>query len=92
MNKSGRITHGYKYLRSLYVECGWAAFKTKNTNMIAKYKTVVGRMRKKKSIISLGYKILIASYFIIKNKIAFKELGKGHLNNFREVLKIHFNF
>ena len=83
-NKSGRITHGNKYLRSLLVECGWAASRTKNTYLSAKYKSLVGRRGKKRAIIALGHKILIATYFIIKDKVAFKELGEDHLNNFRK--------
>lgn len=83
-NKSGRITHGNKYLRSLLVECGWAASRTKNTYLSAKYKSLVGRRGKKRAIIALGHKILIATYFIIKDKAAFKELGEDHLNNFRK--------
>lgn len=82
-NKSGRITYGDKYLRSLLVECGWAASRTKNTYMSAKYKSLVGRRGKKKAIIALGHKILIATYFIIRDKIEFKELGTDHLNNFK---------
>jgi transposase len=82
-NKSGRITYGNKYLRSLLVECGWAASRTKNTYMSAKYKSLVGRRGKKRAVIALGHKILIATYFIIKDKVAFNELGADHLNNFR---------
>jgi transposase len=83
-NKSGRITYGNKYLRSLLVECGWAASRTKNTYMSAKYKSLAGRRGKKKAIIALGHKILIATYFIIKDRVEFKELGEDHLNNFRK--------
>ncbi len=83
-NKSGRITHGNKYLRSLLVECGWAASRTKNTYLSSKYKSLVGRRGKKRAIIALGHKILIATYFILKDKVAFKELGEDHLNNFRK--------
>lgn len=82
-NKSGRITHGDKYLRSLLVECGWAASRTKNTYMSAKYKSLVGRRGKKKAIIAVGHKILIATYFILRDKIEYKELGPDHLNNFK---------
>jgi len=83
-NKSGRITYGNKYLRGLLVECGWASSRTKNTYMSAKYKSMVGRRGKKKTIIALGHKILIATYFIIKDKVAYNELGPDHLNNFRK--------
>lgn len=83
-NKSGRITYGNKYLRGLLVECGWASSRTKNTYMSAKYKSMVGRRGKKKTIIALGHKILIATYFIIKDRVAYNELGPDHLNNFRK--------
>lgn len=83
-NKSGRITYGNKYLRSLLVEQGWAASRTKNTYLSSKYKSLVGRRGKKRAIIAIGHKILIASYFIIKNKVAYSELGEDYLNNFRK--------
>lgn len=83
-NKSGRITYGNKYLRSLLVECGWAASRTKNTYFSSKYKSLVGRRGKSRAVIALGHKILVASYFIIKDKVEFNELGEDHLNNFRK--------
>lgn len=82
-NKSGRITYGNKYLRSTLVELGWAASRAKNTYFESKFKSMVGRRGKKKTIIALGHKILIAAYHIIKDKVEFKELGADHLNNFR---------
>ncbi|MBT8245929.1 MAG: IS110 family transposase [Winogradskyella sp.] len=82
-NKSGRITYGNKYLRSTLVELGWAASRTKNTYFESKFKSMVGRRGKKKTIIALGHKILIACYHIIKDKVDYKELGANHLNNFR---------
>ncbi len=83
-NKSGRITHGNKYLRSILAECGWAASRTKNTYMSSKYKNLVGRRGKKKAIIALGHKILIATYFILRDNIEFKELGPEYLSNFKK--------
>ncbi|MFW5886898.1 MAG: IS110 family transposase [Bacteroidota bacterium] len=83
-NKSGRITYGNQYLRSLLVEQGWAASRTKNTYLSSKYKSLVGRRGKKRAVIAIGHKILIAAYFIIKDKVAFNELGEDHLNNFRK--------
>ena len=83
-NKSGRTTHGNKNLRSALTEGGWAAAKTKNTYFSSKYKSLVGRRGKKKAIIALGHKILIAAYFIIKDKVEYKELGEDYLDNFRK--------
>ncbi|WP_262250418.1 IS110 family transposase [Parapedobacter soli] len=83
-NKSGRITHGNKNLRALLTQLGWAASRTKGTYFGAKYKSLVGRRGKKKAIIALGHKILVAAYFIIKDNMEFKELGPEHLDNFRK--------
>ena len=83
-NKSARITHGNKHLRGHLTEGGWAASKTKNTYLSSKYKSLVGRRGKKKAVVALGHKILIAAYFIIKDKVEYKELGEEYLNNFRK--------
>jgi transposase len=83
-NKSGRTTHGNKNLRSYLTEAGWAAARTKNTYFSSKYKSLVVRRGKKKAIVALGHKILIAAYFIIRDKVEFKELGEDYLNNFRK--------
>jgi hypothetical protein len=39
----------------------------------------VGRRGKKKALIAVGRKILIAAYFILKNKATYKELGGDYL-------------
>lgn len=44
---------------------------------------MVGRRGKKRALIAVGHKILCASYFIIKNKEAYKELGADYLESKR---------
>ena len=83
-NKSGRITYGNKYLRVILVQLGWAASRTKNTYLSSKYKSLAGQRGKKRAVIAVGHKILLATYFIIKNKVEYKELGEDYLNNFRK--------
>jgi transposase len=63
---------------------GWAASRTKNTYLSSKYKSLVGRRGKKRAVIAIGHKILIAAYFIIKDKVEYNELGEDYLNNFRK--------
>lgn len=64
-------------------ELGWAASRTKHTYLGNKYKSLVGRRGSKKAVIAVGHKILIAAYFIIRNKVAFNELGEDYLTKFR---------
>jgi transposase len=82
--KSSRISYGNAFIRALLVQLAWSASRTKRTYLSNKYKSLVGRMGKKKAIIAVGHKILIASYFIIKNKVAYNELGEDYLSNFRK--------
>jgi transposase len=77
--KSTRITHGDKNLRPLLVQCAWAASRTRGTYLRSKYDSLVGRRGKKRALIAVGHKILVASYFILKEKTPYKELGGEYL-------------
>jgi transposase len=79
--KSSRITHGDKWLKSMIVQCAWAATRTKGTYLSSKYESLVGRRGKKKALVAVGHKILIAAYFILKNKESYKELGGEFLES-----------
>ena len=87
--KSGRITHGDKYLKILLVQCAWAATRTKNTYLRSKYDSLVVRRGKKRALIAIGHKILIASYFILKEQVAYRDLGVEFLENKRKTNQIH---
>jgi len=79
--KSSRITHGNKYLRTMLVQFAWAATRTKNTYLRSKYDSLAGRRGKKRALIAVGHKILVATYFILKDKVPYKELGGEFLQD-----------
>jgi transposase len=79
--KSSRITHGDKYLRVVLVQCAWAATRTKNTYFRSKYDSLAVRRGKKRALIAVGHKILIAAYHILRDKVEYKELGCEFLDN-----------
>lgn len=66
------------------MQCAWAATRTKGTYLRSKYDSLVVRRGKKKALIAVGHKILIAAYFILKDKTAYKELGYEYLQNLRK--------
>ena len=61
------------------VQCAWAATRTKGTYLRSRYDSLVGRRGKKKALIAVGHKILITTYFILKDKVTYKELGADYL-------------
>ncbi|GHS90085.1 IS110 family transposase [Bacteroidia bacterium] len=77
--KSTRITYGDKNLRPILVQCAWAASRTKGTYLRSKYDSLVGRRGKKRALIAVGHKILLAAYIILKDKVPYKELGSDFL-------------
>lgn len=86
--KSSRTTQGNTYLSSMLNQCGWAASRTKGTYLRSKYDRLVGRRGKKRAVTALGHKILIAAYFILKDKVGYKELGYEHLTHLNKAQKI----
>jgi len=64
----------------MIVQCAWAATRTKGTYLRSKYDSLVGRRGKKRALIAVGHKILIAAYFVLKNKETYKELGGDYLD------------
>ena len=50
---------------------------------------MVLRRGKKRALIAIGHKILIASYFILKDQVAYRDLGVAFLENKRKTNQIH---
>ena len=63
------------------MQCAWAATRTKDTYLRSKYDSLVLRRGSKRALIAVGHKILIAAYFIIKDKVPYKELGSEYLKD-----------
>ena len=78
-------------MKAALTQCAWAASRTKNTYLNAKYQSLVGRRGKKRALIAVGHKILIMAYHIIKNGVPHKELGNYYLLHRREdkIVKNH---
>jgi len=78
-------------LRAILTQCAWAASKTKNTYLRAKYYSLVGRRGKKRALIAVGHKILIMAYHILRNGMPYRELGEDYLSRRREdkIVKSH---
>jgi transposase len=55
------------------VECAWGATRKKDGFLKRKYESLVGRRGKKKALVAVGHKIIVASYHVIKDKQAYKE-------------------
>ena len=73
-------------MQSTLVECAWAASRKKESYLKRKYESLVGRRGKKKALVAVGHKIIIAAYHVIKNLEAYQE-PVLHDNNRRKQKK-----
>lgn len=55
------------------MECGWGATRKKDSFFKRKYESLVARRGKKKALVAVGHKIIVAAYHVIKNKETYKE-------------------
>ncbi len=82
--KSARIIQGNQYIKPMLVECAWAASHVKDCYLRSKYESLIARRGKKRALIAVGHKILIAVYYILKNKVPYNDLGYNYLNERRK--------
>ena len=73
VKKSVKTVHGNRHLQSTLVECGWGATRKKDCYFKRKYESLVVRRGKKKALVAVGHKIIVAVCHVIKNKENYKE-------------------
>jgi transposase len=66
--KKGAPTRkGDKYLRTILVQAAWAAVRTRGSFFKQKFGQLVVRLGPKKAIVAIARKMLVASYYILKD-------------------------
>lgn len=71
--KVAKTLHGNRHLQRTLAESGWGATRKKDSFFRKKYYELLKRRGKKKAVIAIGHKIIVAAYFVMKNKEAYKE-------------------
>lgn len=82
--KSGKTAKGNKWLTSILVECGHAAGRTKDTYLGSKYRRLSGRKGKKRAAVAIGHDLLEGVYFMIRDKVDWKELGPDYYDTVKK--------
>lgn len=88
--KSTKVMEGNKWLKSKLVEAGWAASRSKETYLGSKYRSLVRSKGPKKAIVALAHKILISVYYMLKEKVVYKDLGVSYLGKLKKEKLISF--
>lgn len=86
--KSTRVTQGNQYLKPMLIECSWCATNLKECYLRRKYESLIGRRGKKRALVAVAHKILIAVYYILKDKISYKDLGYHYLDERKKTSQV----
>jgi len=79
--RSTRIRKGAPWLKTLLVQCAWAATRTKATYLHAQFVRLRARRGARKAIIAVAASILTAAYHMLKNGVAYRDLGPQHFDS-----------
>lgn len=75
-----KTTKGNKWIRAMLTQCALCASRSKKTYLKDKFYRLVARRGKKKASIAIGRKILVSAYYMLRNRIGYKELGADYLD------------
>jgi transposase len=76
--KSSRLRKGAPWLKTLLVQCAWAAVKKRDSYYKAQFNRLKSRRGPKKAICAVAASMLTAIYHILKDGVEHQDLGGGY--------------
>jgi len=86
--KHGKTTKGNTTLKTTLTQCAKAAQKCKTSYFSAQYQRICVHRGKNRATIAVAHSMLIAIYHVLKNNVAFRDLGSDYYDNFNREHKI----
>jgi transposase len=78
--RSGKTRKGNPHLRTLLVETGQAAGRTKDTYLAAQYRRLAARRGQRRAAMAVGHTILGIIYHLLNRGTTYQELGGGYFD------------
>jgi transposase len=76
--RSTRIRKGAPWLKTVLVQCAWAATRAKGTYLQAQFRRLKSRRGPMKAVIAVAASILTAAYHMLRDGVPYRELGPQH--------------
>ena len=87
--RSGKTRKGNALLRTTLVVCAHSAAMVKTSYFYAQYHRICAHRGKKRAYLAVAHSILTAIYHILKDGVAYHELGADYYNHFNRQSKIN---
>jgi transposase len=78
--RSTRVRKGAPWLKTTLVTAAWAAVRTKNSYLQAQFLRIKSRRGAKKAILAVAASMLTAVFFMLRDGVAYKDLGADHFS------------
>ncbi len=78
--RSTRLRKGAPWLKTLLVQCAWAASRKKDSYFQAQFHRLRSRRGAKKAICAVATSILTAAYHMLKDGTVYQDLGHDHFD------------
>jgi transposase len=78
--RSTRIRKGAQWLKTVLVQCAWAAIRAKDTYLRSQFHRIKGRRGPMKAIIAVAASMLTSAFHMLTTGADYKDLGAAHLD------------
>jgi transposase len=86
--RSTRLRKGNLWLKTMLIQCAWAAKRKKDSYFRAQFYRISGHRGPKKAVCAVAASMLTTIYHMLKDGTQFKDLGAGHFDHRSKELKI----
>ncbi len=87
--RSGKTRKGNKLLRTTLITCAHSAANSKNSFFHAQFQRISAHRESKRAYVAVAHSMLVAIYHILKDGVAFRDLGADYYNQFNKERKIN---
>jgi len=86
-SRSSKLKKGSNWLKTVMVNCAWAAARSKETYARAQFHRLKTRRGAKKAVVAVAASMLTAIYFVLRDRVPYKDLGVTYFDR-RDQTKI----
>ena len=79
--RSNRLRKGAPWLKTMLIQCAWAAVRKKGSYYQAQFQRLRHRRGPKKAICAVAASILTAIYHMLRDGTVYKDLGADHFHH-----------
>jgi transposase len=78
--RSARMKKGAPWLKTVLIQCAWAASRTKESYFQAQFQRIRARRGSKKAVCAVAASLLTTAYHMLKNGTIYQDLGPNHFD------------